>query len=158
MTLDKVVKLSPAHADIMHQVAMRSKAHWGYSEEFMLQCREELSYPASRFQQQEFYGVFENGESLAGIAGALDNKNNTFEVTDLFVLPKFIGTGLGTHLFKFLRQRVIELGGKELQVQSDPNAEVFYQKVGFNTVSRTESVSVPGRYLPFMKMKLPSKT
>lgn len=35
-----------AEAGLLSAIAVRSKAHWGYSEEFMASCRDELTVTA----------------------------------------------------------------------------------------------------------------
>lgn len=41
-----------------------------------------------------------------------------------------------------------------LEVDADPNAEAIYAKLGFQTFSRSPSGSIPGRWLPRMRLAL----
>ena len=45
-------------------------------------------------------------------------------------------------------------GAEVLEVDADPNAEAIYVKLGFKTFSRSPSGSIPGRWLPRMRVAL----
>ncbi len=64
----KICHLGPEYADQVTEIALKGKAHWGYDEKFMEQCREELSYRARTFQEKDVFGALKDG-TLAGFIG-----------------------------------------------------------------------------------------
>ena len=48
----------------------------------------------------------------------------------LWVLPEFIGQGFGKMLFQHAIERCKELGAGTLEIESDPNAQGFYEHMG----------------------------
>jgi GNAT superfamily N-acetyltransferase len=50
------------------------------------------------------------------------------------VLPDAMGRGVGRSLFLHALERARELGCRELEIESDPNAEGFYQHMGARRV------------------------
>jgi hypothetical protein len=45
-------------------------------------------------------------------------------------------------------------GATEVGVDADPNAEAIYARFGFVTIGRSPSGSIPGRWLPRMRLVL----
>ena len=76
------------------------------------------------------------------------------EVADCFVSPDAQRQGVGAALMAHLKHAARAAGAKRLELQSDPHAEPFYEAMGFTTFSKSESDSIPGRYLPLMEMAL----
>ena len=54
----------------------------------------------------------------------------------------------------FLLYGAVPQGAKTLEVDADPNAEVIYARLGFRTIGRSPSGSIPGRWLPRMALSL----
>ena len=71
----------------------------------------------------------------------------------LFVLPQFIGKGIGKQLLydSFKQAKLKE--ANRITLLADPNAVPFYIKHGFIIVDKKES-SIPNRFLPVMKKDL----
>ena len=62
--------------------------------------------------------------------------------------------GVATRLFASVMHEAKLKEVADIIVHSDPNAESFYQKLGFKTIDRVASGSIAGRTLPLMKMSL----
>ena len=62
--------IRPARVDearLLSDLALRSKAHWGYSAEFIEQCREELSYSEEQLRAEHMrFFVIESAQRVAG--------------------------------------------------------------------------------------------
>jgi ribosomal protein S18 acetylase RimI-like enzyme len=88
-----------------------------------------------------FYGLILNGEVA--------------QLEHLWISPDFIGGGIGKALFSNALQRAGLLEATLLEIESDPNAEGFYQKQGAVKISERQSV-IEGktRILPIMRIKL----
>lgn len=139
----------PEEADCLSGLAMRSKAYWGYSPEFMESCRAELVVSPERMRSGELrYWVVEKEAGVAGFYGLARLSDSEFELEALFVEPAQIGRGFGRALMQHALAAVAAEGGRTLIVQGDPNAERFYRAAGGEPAGARESGSIPGRYLP----------
>lgn len=145
----------PGEADLLSELAMRSKAHWGYSEKFMDACRRELRYEAPHITANPVF-VIEADSRVAGFYSTRPLSPSSVELDGLFVEPEFIGTGLGRQLVAHARQIAIAAGATTMVIQGDPNASSFYLAMGAAPAGQCESRSVPGRLLPVFQIDLTS--
>lgn len=145
-------ELRDARADDARQIsklAMRSKAYWGYSPEFMEQCRGELEIDSARLGDATFvYRVVESADDMVGFHAIHILSPNKYELEGLFVEPEYIGHGVGRRLIEDALRILGNKGGGELLIQGDPNAERFYLAAGARQIGTRESGSVAGRHLP----------
>lgn len=148
-----------AHAgevEELSELAMRSKAHWGYDEAFMEACRDELTLTPAYLEANPTF-VLEDDGRVVGLASleALEQEGDV-ELGMLFVDPGAIGCGgrYGSRLFEHSCREARRRGFRSMWIQSDPDAEGFYRRLGAVTVSRKESRSLPGRMLPWMRFGL----
>ena len=88
-----------------------------------------------------YYSLKQDGESLW-----LDN---------LWVLPEFMGQGIGKQLFRHALERCRARGVSILKIESDPNAQAFYEKLGACKMDEHHS-TVDGqlRTLPILVVNL----
>lgn len=128
-------------------LAMRSKACWGYSREFMEACRAELTYDAPYLEQHEVY-VLESGSRIIGFYSLERLPDSALELGALFVEPGDIGKGYGRLLVEHSLGKAREAGATRIVIQGDPNARGFYLAMGATLAGETESRSIPGRMLP----------
>jgi GNAT superfamily N-acetyltransferase len=141
--------LRPARADEaaeLSALALRSKAHWGYSAEFLAACAAELAVDPARIDQVVVATV---GGRVAGFR-RLVVTGDSAELEALFVDPAFMGRGVGELL---LRDALAAAGPRTVGLDADPDAEAFYAKYGAVTVGRSPSGSIPGRTLPRMEFR-----
>jgi GNAT superfamily N-acetyltransferase len=129
-------------------LAMRAKASWGYDAAFMEQCRAELTLTAEKMDSWTVW-VAEHDGRLAGMI-ALATDGARAELEDFMVEPSLQGLGVGRALMDALLAECRRLGLESVGLDADPNAEPIYQKLGFSTVGRSPSRSIPGRMLPRM--------
>jgi GNAT superfamily N-acetyltransferase len=135
----------------LEALAFRSKAHWGYSDEFMESCRDELTLDASDLEQGIVFVLESDGEivafyALEPLADAL------VELGLLFVEPGRMGRGHGRRLLEHARAEARRRGFRRIVIQSDPNAAPFYESCGAQTVGVKPSASIEGRMLPLLEM------
>lgn len=148
----------PEEAASLSALALRSKAYWGYSAEFIAACRAELTYSADQIQGDNFrFFVAENGGSLIGFYALGQLSIDELELEALFVDPPYIGKGYGRALIEHAKRTAAELGAAFLIIQGDPNAERFYRAAGGKPTGCRESASIPGRYLPTFAISLAEK-
>jgi GNAT superfamily N-acetyltransferase len=143
----------PDEAAALSDLALRSKAHWGYDEAFLRVVRAELTYrpgeiAARRTAVAERHGV------LLGFC-TVDGEPPEGELGNLFVDPPAIGTGVGRLLWQHAVRAAAAAGFAALLIESDPQAEGFYAAMGAERVGAVPSGSIPGRSLPLLRYRLP---
>lgn len=142
-------------AGSLSALAMRSKAHWGYTPEFMASCEAELTVDASCIGNDDCYIlVIENGDEVVGFYALELVSSANFELTALFVEPTYIGSGVGGALLKHALDLLARLGASRLFIQGDPNAVGFYLAAGARQIGEKASASIPGRLLPLFEIDI----
>ncbi len=146
---------APAEAGRLTALARRSKAHWGYSAEFLTACEDELTYTAEQIRAPGWrFGVGEVGGACVGFYALVRRSPEETELEALFVEPVHIGRGHGGRLLEHAKAAAAADGAARLLIQGDPNAAGFYEAAGGVLVGRRESGSVPGRHLPLYALDL----
>ncbi|WP_197414348.1 GNAT family N-acetyltransferase [Lacimicrobium alkaliphilum] len=144
-------------ADKLTELAIRSKAYWGYSQSFMRACRNELAVTEQLLNSAiRHYYVAEGDSGLLGYYAIAKLSEREFELEALFVEPAVIGKGIGKLLMNHAKRLVRQLGGDKITIQSDPNAEGFYRAAGGKIFGSRESQSIPQRQLPLLTIDLMS--
>ncbi len=144
-----------SEADALTDLAMRSKAYWGYDDQFMAECREELTVQPDAIEAGEVWVVEDEGRLLGVLE--LTPEDDAVDVRLIFVEPSAVGTGIGRVLWDHAEARALALGARTLTVDADPNALGFYQRMGMRVVGRSPSGSIPGRTLPRLAKALASE-
>ena len=146
---------NPEEAETLSALALRSKAYWGYSAEFIAACRAELTYSTDQILRDDLhFFTAEHDGSLIGFYALHQLSTDEVELEALFVDPPYIGKGFGRALIDHAKHKATELVAVTLIIQGDPNAERFYRAAGGKLTGRRESASIPGRYLPTFAIAL----
>jgi len=150
-------KADLADIDALTELCLRSKQSNGYDVAFMAACAEELRVQESWILKDDFWVAEAASGDLAGCI-RLENGSEagSAELSTCFVAPEFQGQGVGHLLFEALLSRVREQNLTRVSLDADPNAEDFYARLGFRTIGRAPSGSIPGRFLPRMELELSS--
>ena len=156
MTTVTIRRAEPHEAPAITLLALRSKAHWGYSAEFMATCRDELTYSADDLRGGAFF-VAERENILIGFYALARHSTSEVELEALFVEPAYIGQGYGRALIEHAKATAKAWGAEIMIVQGDPHAKRFYLAAGGELTGETESGSIPGRYLPTFAIRLATK-
>lgn len=139
-------------AETLSGLALRSKAHWGYEAEFLEACRPELTLSAELIAAGDVFLLDDHGRALGFYT--LARFKSDVELGHFFVEPSHIGRGVGRLLWEDAVQRAARRGYDRLLVQSDPNAEGFYLRMGAERIGQVPSGVIPGRSLPLMLFPL----
>lgn len=143
----------PEEAELLSNLAQRSKAHWGYSRQFMEACIAELTYQPDVIEDDNFNFVLaEMGSEIVGFYATKRLSQSQYEMEALFVEPQHIGLGIGRELIENSLAHISKNRGTTLLVQGDPNSEDFYLAIGGRQVGSRESGSIPGRFLPLFEI------
>ncbi|MEU6912978.1 GNAT family N-acetyltransferase [Streptomyces olindensis] len=143
------VLIRPARATeagVLTDLALRSKAHWGYDAGFLEACRDELTLAADEVARRRTTVADRDGRIL-GFA-TLEGEPPTGVLGMMFVEPQAIGQGIGRLLFERTIAAGRDLGFTRLTIDADPNAEPFYRAMGAVRVGEVPSGSIAGRVLP----------
>ena len=148
-----ITRAKPEQAEALTQIALAAKRHWGYPERWMEIWKPQLTFSPDYFEANESWVAEIDNTPVAFCT--LREKEESAWVEDLWVSPEFIGKGVGKKLFlhalKLSRQR----GYKRLQLEADPNATGFYEKMGMKKISeRLSEVDGQPRVLPIMEIQL----
>jgi GNAT superfamily N-acetyltransferase len=146
-------------ATLLSGIAYRSKAHWGYSDEFLAAARADLTFTEAELAADivyvlEVYVVEQDVEQDGFVMGFYKLREVTpdrVELVDLFMEPSSIGQGWGRLLWEHAVATATSLGYVQMTWESDPNAEGFYLHMGAERVGAVESSIQPGRFMPRMR-------
>jgi ribosomal protein S18 acetylase RimI-like enzyme len=145
-------KARPEEAEMLTQLALRSKRAWGYDDAFMRAIHDDMVV-RGEYLERDHALVAEEGATIVAYAILHVNGEEAY-LRDLFVDPPFMSSGIGSLLFDemlaFARARAV----RRLTLTSDPNAVGFYERYGMRIVGQEASTYVPGRTLPIMAMDL----
>ena len=143
----------PSEVEYLSGLASRSKSYWGYSNQFMKACLEELTVDECYIENNPTF-VIEAGGNTIGFYALEHISNSEVELSFLFVDPAFIGKGYGRKLITHAQEEALHLGYNKMIIQGDPNAERFYRSAGGLLVSTRKSASIPNRELPIFHINL----
>ena len=149
----EIQRAQTQYAQALTEIAVTAKRYWNYPEKWMQIWLPSLTISPQYIQENEtwvavvdekpvvYYFLKQDGESLW-----LDN---------LWVLPEFMGQGIGKKLFQHALERCRARGASILKIESDPNAQAFYKKLGACKMDEHHS-TVDGqlRTLPIMALNL----
>ena len=136
----------------LSDLCFRSKAVWGYDEEFMEACRGELSF-APRDLASTSIAVAEHDGKPIGVA-QVKVVDDEADLLKLFVEPDVLHSGIGKALFAWATDVAKKLGARRMTIDADPDAAPFYRRMGAYDVGHAPSGSVPGRMLPKLAINL----
>jgi len=146
-----ITKANPTDSARLTEIAWQSKSHWNYPAEWMELWRKGLTITPEMIAQHDVFKLTLADGNIVGCCVLITEKEVLW-VEHLWILPTAIGHGYGKRLLHTALNQTCKEGHQIIKVVSDINAEVFYQKMGFKTVSQYESVP-KGRFLPVMECK-----
>lgn len=133
------------------RIAFSAKRHWGYPDAMIELWIDDLTVTDSYIETHSAYAAVVDSE----IAGwySIASENAVAMIDYCWVDPQWIGQGMGRSMLEHMREMVRHCGVKRVQVVSDPNAEGFYCRMGFETIDHYASLP-PGRLLPIMEWRV----
>lgn len=139
----------------MSGLAIRSKAYWGYSSEFMTLCVEELSVSRADIGNCDVhYVIAEIDEYIVGFYSLEGLSGIEIELGALFVDPGYICKSVGKPLIEKAKTHAVKLGSVKLNIQGNSIAEKFYRASGGKLTGTGESENISGRFLPAFQISL----
>ena len=150
----QIRRANPEQADELTRIALAAKAYWGYPKHWMEIWAPQLTFSPKYFEENEGWVACVD-EMPVGFY-TLQEKDGTASIENLWVLPEFIGKGVGKTLFLHAVELSRQRGYETLQLEADPNAAGFYEKMGMHKIGEQRYPEMDGqpRILPIMEMKL----
>src|SRR2546427_12991845 len=108
-------------AQLLSALAMRAKAHWGYSAEALEGWRAELAVSPQGIRAKPTF-VAMAGIEVAGFY-SLSPLGRSWKLDNLWVLPRFLHLGVGQALLSHALETAARGGAAEVTVDADPKAE-----------------------------------
>lgn len=147
---------------ILTALSFESKGHWGYPKEYFEIWKNELTITSEYIQKNDVF-VWEEEIEIFGYYSIVQLKDdvelagiiieNGYWLEHMFLLPVYLGRGIGTSLFAHLRKRCEMRGIGELKILADPHSIGFYKKMGCKYQGEYPS-SIPGRTTPLLSLDL----
>jgi len=143
----------PNEADVLSQIAFSAKSYWGYPERWLEIWKPQLTFSPEYLNANEGWVAVMDESPIAFYT--LREKDENAWLEDLWVLPVCMGKGIGKQLFMHALNRSREQGYTALQLEADPNAVGFYEKMGMRKIGERHSEMVGQlRILPIMQIEL----
>lgn len=134
------------------ELCLRSKAHWGYDQDFIDSCREELTLTAAQLKSSDIRVAESCGKPVGVVQLVVEDTQA--ELEKLFIEPDVIGQGFGGILMRWALGWAGALGANSLKVTADPGAQAFYERFGATQIGEEPSGSIKGRVLPVLQLDL----
>ncbi|RZJ65729.1 MAG: GNAT family N-acetyltransferase [Flavobacterium sp.] len=138
--------------EILTFITKTSKNIWGYGDEQIEKWSDVLTITTDYIEKNVLRKLVDDGR-IIGYYALMQVDPKEMRLDYMFVLPEFTGKGLGKLLVEDAIDTARNLKYTKISLDADPNAEGFYERLGFSLVRRMES-TIPGRFLPVMEMLL----
>jgi len=139
-------------AALLTELCLRSKAVWGYAPEFMQACRDELTLTPELMRSSHLQ-IAELDGRLVGVA-QVTVKGSVADLDKLFIEPTQLRSGAGRTLFDWAKNTAREAGAGMMVIEADPDAVGFYRRMDAVDDGVAPSGSIPGRFIPRLKLVL----
>lgn len=142
-------------AATLTRIAFAAKRHWGYPERWRVGWAHLLTIEPALIAEKETYAACLDGRSVGFYV--LSVGCGRMSLDHLWVLPEAMGRGIGRALFGHAVDRARALGGGSLEIESDPNAVGFYERLGACRVAtRVTELEGQPRELPVLVYEITS--
>jgi GNAT superfamily N-acetyltransferase len=135
----------------LRQLAIASKGYWGYDEERVREWAASGDFSPAGIRGKEVF-VAEVSRRVVGWTSLIP-AGDVCWLDDLWIEPEWIGSGIGSRLFRHAAARATELGCGRMEWEAEPNALGFYEKMGGRYL-RDSDPSDWGRVLQVMGVDL----
>jgi len=146
-------RVLPSEADVLTQIAISAKSYWNYPEKWMEIWIPQLTFSPEYFEANESWVAVLEDKPVAFYTW--QDRDGIAWIENLWVSAEYIGTGVGKQLFLHALELARQRGYKIMQLESDPNARGFYEKMGMRKISEHQAeVDGQPRVIPIMEMEL----
>lgn len=145
--------VKPEEADILSTIAVAAKRHWNYPEHWMKLWIPQLTFGPAYFEANESWAA-ESANTVIAFYTLQERDGNAW-LDNIFVLPAYMGQGVGKALFTHALSRARALGYEIVRLEAEPNAIGFYEKMRMRKIGEYEyELDGQPRILPIMEITL----
>ena len=134
-------------ADNLTRIAFSAKRHWQYPEAWIELWSDELTITGDYIQANDVYCASIGNAAVGWYA--LIRSGDVIALDYFWVLPEKIGREVGTAMMRHAKGLFSNSQAEAMIVISDPNAEGFYLKMGYEKVGMHPSIP-EGRFIPIL--------
>ncbi len=150
----QIIRAKPEDAEVLTEIAYAAKRHWGYPARWIETWRDTLTIRAEFVAAHVAWSAMEDLRAVGFYV--LTSKQDGLHLDHLWVVPSAMGRGVGRALFEHAVQQARALGKRVLKIESDPNAEGFYKRMGAYRVGEAVTeIDGHRRKLPVLLYELP---
>jgi GNAT superfamily N-acetyltransferase len=151
-----IKRANASQAARLTQIAHAAKSYWGYPSHWIELWHDQLHISPTFIDAHEVYVAIAD-DAILGFY-ALTGSGEKLQMEHMWVMPVAIGQGIGSVMFQHALKRATRLGAKIIEIEADPNAEGFYQKMGAETVGEVSYIlEGQRRSLPLLQMLVPQE-
>lgn len=148
-----ISRAQPQHANQLTEIAISAKRHWNYPEAWIQHWLPQLTISEEYISTNEVWMMVDERKPIAFYA--LSQIEEGYELGHLWVLPEYIGKGIGKQLLQHAFERCKLLNISTLKIYADPNAQTFYEKMGAKKIDEYYSdLFGEDRVLPVMEIAI----
>ena len=145
----KILRTRSEEANLLTKVAAESKAYWPYPIDYLEKFEHAVAMTPDYIENWPvFNAVIE--ERIIGFFSLKVIKGEK-RLDNLWIIPEFIGRGLGTLLFARAIEEAKNLGWNSFRLAADPYAMKFYEKLGATQIGVVQSKIKPDLFLPHLE-------
>jgi len=145
-----IEKAIPEDHQLLTEITKKSKAYWNYSEDLLLAWDEALTITQDYLNTHPVYKLVIDEKTVGYYSYQIEEQ--AIKLDNLFLLPQYIGKGMGRYLMNDFLNRIQKLNYQRIYLDAEPYAEGFYIKHGFKTISSFET-AIKGRFMPVMELE-----
>jgi len=149
----EILRAQPHDSPILKEIALAAKGSWGYPQETMAAWAQTPLISAEAIAADRVYAARLGPEMAGWYRLRLEPPPAMLE--DLWVLPAFMGRGIGRSLFQHAVSQAREYNAGTFELDADPHAVAFYERMGCRVTGQVRSEW--GRMIPRMRFDLPGE-
>lgn len=150
-TIIFIQQAKPEQAGILTTITLAAKRHWNYPESWIQVWLPSLTITSDYILANETWTAVVDEECVAYYS--LKHDDGYLWLDNLWVLPEFIGQGIGRQLFQHALERSRAQGVYNIKIEADPSAQNFYERMGARkTGEHHTQVNGQVRILPVLEI------
>lgn len=147
----RIRPVRPREGERLREIAVAAKSYWGYDLDRVREWAAMGDFSLEGLRRKDVHVAEVAGRAVGWVA--VIPRGEVCWLDDLWVEPDWIGTGVGSSLFRHAAERARQLGASRMEWEAEPNAVGFYEKMGGHHL-RDGEPSAWGRVVPVMGIEL----
>ncbi|WP_322814814.1 GNAT family N-acetyltransferase [Chloroflexus sp.] len=145
-----IVRAQPSDAALLKQIAVAAKRYWGYPDHLINQWAASPIITPAAIDHDLVFAAHQQGQPIGWYRLIVDSSPAILE--DLWVIPSWIGQGVGRMLFTHAVAQCRAQRIAQIELDADPHAVGFYRNMGCTVIG--ETISEWNRPVPRLRYTL----